>query len=158
MIENSEFHFEDAETFRGNYDDKISFKIIVLNQLQKISLNSNVEFRGGYWQQKAIPMQGGVTKITEEYIPDTREVYSNSIEYLHDILFPHFQKNKKMMAASKEYHDKINGMLKEFMKDGKFDDEEKVIYRQERIRLCRDLFISLNIFLEEKNYFSERSN
>lgn len=150
-----QFEFEDMESFHGG-DDKMSFKMIVLNQLNKISGNANCELRGGYWQKKVIPMQGGIDKTSEEYVPDTRETYSNSIEFLHDILYPHFQKDKEMKKASENYLKEISARLKKYKADGIFTDEEKNKFREERVEICRDLFIELNCFLERKNYFGER--
>lgn len=153
-----EFQFEDAETYRGGYDDKISFKMIVLMQLKKIGQNANCEFRGGYWQEKAVPLPNGQMKITEEYIPDTREIYSNSIEYLHDILRPHFKMNKKVRVASDKAKEELKKLMEQYMKDGKFTEQEKLEFRDKRIVICRELFVALNGFLEDVNYFGERSN
>jgi hypothetical protein len=154
MPQEEEFEFEDMENYHGS-NEKLSFKIIVMQQLSKIGSNANVELRGGYWVQRIVPTASG-EKITEEYIPDTREVYSNSIEYLHDILYPHFQKDKEMKKASDEYIKAIEKALDKYMQDGKFTDEEKVLYRDERVKICRELFVEINCFLERKNYFSER--
>lgn len=147
--------FEDAETYHGE-NDKYSFRIIVLDQLRKISSNANVEFRGGYVNTKVIPMQGGVNKVVEEYIADSREIYSNSIEFLHDILYPHF--DKKMKEASDKYKDDLKKKLDKYMEDGVFTEEEKLQYRDDRVKICRDLFLALSCFLERVNYFGERSN
>lgn len=158
--------FGDVEGYRGN-NDIISFNLLVLKQIQKISGNANHEFVGGYWQQKVIPMQGGTNKVTEEYIPDTREIYSNSIDFLHDLILPYFIKEdskklkkarERMLKASEDYQTKIDTMLKEFMKDGKFTDEEKTAFREERVKLCRKLLQEMSIYLEKENYFSGESN
>ena len=153
--ENPDFKFEDAETYSGS-NDKLSFRFIVLEQIKKISSNANVEFRGGYWNKKVVPMQGGVEKMTEEYIPDTREIYSNSIEFLHDILYPHFDKGAK--SISDNYRSELKKKMKKYMEDKKFTEEEKIQFRKDRVIICRELFLQLNCFLERKNYFEEKSN
>jgi hypothetical protein len=156
MEHTEEFEFEDAETYRGS-NDKLSFRILVLNQLVKIAANANVEFRGGYFDERSVTQPDGSAKIIHVYVPDTREVYSNSVEFLHDLLVPHFRLDKKMRPASEKYAEQLQKLLEHYMADGKFTEEEKVSYREQRRDLCRQLFIALSCFLERINYFGERS-
>lgn len=138
--------FIDAETHYsgGNYKDKIQFRDIVLSFVQQIGRNANCEFRGGYWEEKPHPNPNfnGVIKI---YIPDSREVYSNSVEYLYDILYPHFDKKTLEILEKIE---KEKAELKEYK-----DDQEKIEYRTQRQRLNRKLFREICSFLQRENYF-----
>lgn len=162
----SKYEFGDVENYKSN-TDPLSFRMIVLKQLTKISGNANCELRGGYWQEKATPMPNGMVKLIEEYIPDTRETYSNSIEFLHDLIIPHFkssgskalkQSREDMQLASKEHAEKIEEIMKEYMKDGKFSEEEKSEFRKKRVVLCRKLFQAICIYSKAENYFGEVSN
>ena len=154
--ENDDIVFDNAQNYHGDSDSKLSEKIIILKQVQRIASNANVEFRGGYWNSKVIPLQGGINKVTEEYVPDSREIYSNSIEYLQDVLWASLDIPGK--NASDEYDATIKKMIDRYMEDGKMTDEEKLKFRESRLRLCRILFRQLCNFLKRVNWLEERSN
>ena len=87
--------FVDAENWSGGGKfEKLTFSEIVLPPLNRIALNSNVEFRGGYWEKREIYM-GGATNVIKTYIPDTREVYTNSVIFLMNLIYPHADKELK---------------------------------------------------------------
>ena len=150
------FDFGDPENYRSDADGKMTPNEIILRQIQQIGRNANVEFRGGYWNKKVVPMQGGVTKIVEEYIPDTRDIYSNSVEFLQDFLHPNL--GGEFKKASDEYDKAIETMREEYLKDGKFTDDEKMQFKERRLRLAKKLFRSMCSFLNEENFGEELSN
>ena len=138
--------FIDAETHYsgGSNKYKISFRDIIFNIMQQIGRNANVEFRGGYWEEKPHP-NPNVNMTVKVYVPDSREVYSNQVEFLYDLLYNHFDKPtlKKLEDIEKE-----KGELKEYS-----DQSEKIEYRTKRQRLNRKLFREISIFLAKENYF-----
>ncbi len=160
--------FIDAEQWSGGNEEKLTFREIVLVQVKKIGLNANCEFRGGYWLRKPHPNQSSNATV-DEYIADTREVYSNSIDYLFDILFPHF--DKEMQKAGQEYEQEQKQAFDDHSIINEPDDEDetseqsakcrktfgteqdKVCYRQERRKICRKLFRNLCCFLKRIDYF-----
>ena len=142
--------FLDAEESSG-FVQGLSFREIVLNYVKVIGSLSKVELRGGYWFEKTLNTSGATTKIWEE---DTRECYVNSIKYLSDILYPHFDE-KMMMFFSRQEHlikeqksfalDKITSS-----EDNKTDIAQD--WRRLNVDLHRDIFREINCFLYRSNY------
>lgn len=168
-MEEEQTKFIDAETYTGQGQEKLTFRDIVLSHLKKIGTLASVEFRGGYWDEKAIHTSS-VTNIIRTYIPDTREVYSNSIDYLHDLLYPHF--DKKMLEASKKAEEEDSIAFEEMTHEATREDEtpeeekkyrkfsnvkERVAYRDMRVKINRKLFRELCCFLERKKYLKSES-
>lgn len=162
-----ETQFEDAEAFTYNFNkDKITFKDIILLHLKKIGEYASVEYRGGYWETKT-KMSGGLSIEERYYIPDTREVYSNSINYLADMLFPYFdaEMKKAFDKADKETEDafrdtsvivepdKEDDNPKEEKEYRSFKDiESRTSFRSIRVNINRKLFRALCCFLFRKKY------
>lgn len=152
MTENVQF--QDA---RGGYtynQEGITFKQIVLHHLRNISTFASVEFRGGFWQTKETPM-GGAIVTSKIYVPDSREVYSNAVECLADMLFPYF--DKQMLESETNAKAKLKTVLKELAteKEGRLvfaNESDKTAYRNERAKICRGLFRALCSFLYRKKY------
>ena len=169
MTETNEIQFEDAESYGGSgFDEKkLTFKDIVLLHVKKIGEYAAVEFRGGYWEERPIPIMNYNGTI-RTYIPDSREVYSNSIEYLHDILFPYFDEEMKKASKKADEEDKKafedNTILKEADREDENPEQAKkyerkfgnvdnrISYRGERVKINRRLFRSLCSFLYRKKY------
>jgi len=134
--------FEDGEnSFGGGKSDSLSFNSILMRHLERITRLASVEFKGGYSQQKTIPVAGTLMQ-QDIYVPDTRECYINAIENLSDLLLPNF--DEKM----KEDEDKCVAEIEEIKKSIK-DDEE---FKDEKRRIIRKLFRSISKFLNRKNY------
>lgn len=147
-----ETKFVDAESSVGSYGkDKLSFKLIVLQHLQKILGYSSCEFRGGYFEEKAI-MNGNAT--IQVYISDTREVYSNAIDSFYDVLFPHF--DKVMKTAGEEKETEVEDCYKEIFESEEYKEKDhdwkKQSYRNEKVKIKRKLFRELCSFLYRKKY------
>lgn len=144
-----------AEDISLGFNEGISFKDIALNHFKRIGKLASVEFRGGYWEDKILIVNGGSAR-QRVYVPDTSEIYSNSVEYLHDLLLPHF--DDRMKRASEKYeadsdqafneHTKVEGTSKEFA-----NETEKKRFRIKRVRIVRKLFQELSKFLCRENYF-----
>lgn len=126
----------DTESGASYGKDGLSFEQIVLKQIDRIASFANTELKGGYWQKKAIPVSG--TLITsEEYVPDSREVYGGSIMHLHNILM--FKFDKKMQDYSDEHFPNIEKMESREDKNKWFLD-------------CMHLFQQLSLFLGRISY------
>jgi hypothetical protein len=134
--------------------------------LKKISQFASVEFRGGYWEERTV-YSGSVSNTIRTYIPDTREVYSNAVECLADMLFPYFDKEmlreeeKCKKAIEQAFND--NSVLVEPDREDETEAEEKVYsnfkhtsnkisYRSETRSINRRLFRALCSFLYRKKY------
>jgi hypothetical protein len=159
--------FEDADSYNLNYmKDKITFRDIILQHLKKISQFASVEFRGGYWEERTVH-SGSVSDTIRTYIPDTREVYSNAVECLADMLYPYFDKEmlqeeeKCNKAIKQAFND--NSVLVEPDREDETEAEEKAYrkfkhisnklsYRSEKRIINRRLFRALCSFLYRKKY------
>lgn len=157
--------FIDAESWTGTNKEKLTFKEIVLSHLKKIGCFTSVEFRGGYWEIRPNPNINSNMDI-KIYVPDTREVYSHSIEYLYDILYPHLDQE-----TIKEC-DKIDIKLKEAYKKYTYEKEredkdaeegkradrsfadinDRISYRSAKRLIMRKMFRVLSVFLKKNNY------
>ena len=158
---NEEVQFIDAEARGGANNEKITFKDIVLSHLKKVGVFASVEMRGGFWEHKSHP-NPNINETIDTYIPDSREVYSNAVEFLFDLLYAHF--DKKMMEAAEVFGGELDSVYKEntkvvgSSKDSGFefrkfkDGETKVVYRKERLKICRRMFRALCCFLKRKDY------
>jgi len=160
--------FVDAEQYRGNVEEKLTFKMIVLEHLRKIGGYASVEFRGGYWEERHV-ISPTHTDIIKTYIPDTREIYTNAIEYLYDLLYPHF--DKKMLEDGKKYTLLVsqayqsNTILKEKDKEGRTEAEDRIFkdvhdritFRSIKRDLARELFRDLSCFLHRMKYMEGKT-
>jgi len=165
--------FEDAESYSTNNNNRtISFKDIVLDHVKRIGTFASVEFRGGYWEERIDKTTGEKVRF---YVQDTREIYSNAVEYLHDILYPYF--DKLMETKSEEINVKLKILYKKrtvvddnpdednrdelaegSVGSGKFKNvEERITYRSVRVKICRRLFRELCCFLFRKKYLEMTS-
>jgi len=138
--------FEDAESYVSGKESNLSFREIVLMHLRKITLLACCEFRGGYTFEKQY-ISGGISRSENFYQPDTRELYINAIEMLHDLLLPLF--DKKM----KEAIEKLDNEYKE-SKEGK---ESKVEKKNFRLEYKRKLFQQLSLLLNRLKYLEGKS-
>lgn len=156
MVEEVSSRFVDAEAYQGKRDEKLTFKMIVLEHLQRILRLSSVEFRGGYWQEKSVS-KGGVVSTEKTYVPDSREEYGNAVDSLHDILFPHFDTiakeeillvDEELDKVFEEHTKTVNGRIE-------WNDEEN--FKKAKImRVTRRLFRALNTFLFREHYLESR--
>lgn len=157
--------FEDAEQYNYSFDkNKITFKDIILMHLKKIGEYSSVEFRGGFWEERIT--QTNPSTIIRIYIPDTREVYSNAVDYLADMLFPYF--DDKMNQAEQQSMKEIEQVWNNHTVEEKLETEEmvegqekkrkfnktqdRISFRTERRIINRKLFRALCSFLFRKKY------
>jgi hypothetical protein len=139
--------FMDAESYSGGQNKDITFKQIVLQHVNAISGYASKEMRGSYYEDKVA--KGGF--VQHVYVPDTRDVYSNSVNYLADILFPHF--DKEMREAERFTIAEFDRELKKIreLKDVS-DDTKTQEYSQMNFRNKRKLFRHLCSFLHRIKY------
>lgn len=162
-----EVSFIGAEGFSGGSSNKfeISPRQIILQQVIRVSKNMGVEMRGGTFEERPHPNININATITI-YIPDTREVFSNSVDCLYDLLHAHFDKackeetDKLIKELEDLYHDKT--IIKEpDREDQKSNIEysrnfenikERISYRSQRVKINRRMFRALCDFLKRINY------
>lgn len=111
-----------------NKQEKLEFKEIVLSHLKDILGISKNEFRGGYMKEQHLS-----NMVVSEYIPDQRKCYTQSIESLHDVLLPHF--DKKMVMISEEYEEEVENIIPQMRADKKKEMLDDWNYRLEQKKL-----------------------
>ena len=134
--------FIDGESSFGTSNSELlSFKSILMRHLERITRLSSVEFKGGYSQQRTIPVAGTLMQ-QDTYVADTRECYINAVENLADLLFPQFD------AEMKKDEEKFIKEIEE--KSKKIDDDEE--FKNEKRKIIRKLFRSISGFLFREKY------
>ena len=150
----NETKFADPENYSGNFGkDQLNFKFIVLQHLKKIGEYASVEMRGGYWEEK-MRFAGGMGIPEKYYVPDSREVYSNAVDYFTDILFAHF--DKEMEEKQEEIDKELEECYKLIFNNEKYKKNsyewKQRSYRIDKVDIKRKLFRSLCSFLYRKKY------
>lgn len=143
----------DAEMQGSGNRDGLSFQQIVLEYLRKIGHLSSVELRGGYIQE---------TATSKTYVPDSREVLSNAIRHLDNLLFAHYTKDMKKESEritttlkEREKYYSVEVEDSEKKKVRRFStNESRTCYHIERVELYLELFREICIFLKEANYLA----
>ena len=146
-----EIFLDTTENYVAGYNnDKITFKQIVLEQLNRIIKLGSVEFRkGGYEERTSI--SNGIVNVNKIYIEDTREVYSNAVRQLSNCLLPHF--DKQMSKEEETYRTELKKSYEELNKNSNINYEIKMHnYRNNKKELTEELFRNLCCFLCRMNY------
>jgi hypothetical protein len=127
----------DVTSFQGKPDEKLTFKIIVLKVMDKIS---------------RISWDGSLTY-------DRVSIFGNAVCSLFDLLYPHF--DEPMRNDAEQYNALIKQWTLEYnhsmrnRKDWEADfDSEQFQYVQQKYEIYRQLFRSLNCFLARTGYLS----
>lgn len=160
--------FEDADGYSYNYlKDKVTFRDIILQHLKRITTLASVEFRGGFWNQQPVKIGGAYTTV-DTYVPDSREVYSNAVECLGDMLCPYY--DEEMLQAEGELADELEAAFKDetvvIEPETETEDDnqnkkqrrrfdkisDRVSYRGRRRIISQKLFRELCRFLYRKKY------
>jgi len=127
--------FADGESQGGSYfNSEMSFRGILLNHLNRITLISSKEFHGGFWEDRV--SSGGI--VQKSYVPDTRKEYINSVNMLNDLLLPYFDDE---MIEAEAKHNKAISLIPE---------SEKLSINMRNA--SRKLFRDLSLFMKRKNY------
>ena len=149
-MEASEIGFVDAEGTYSTDKDPISFKLIVLIHLKKITQLCCCEWHGGYWKNST-KVSGGMSWQERTYKEDTRECFWNAINCLYDLCSPYF--DKQMIEEDKNIQQQID-LLEE--KQPKEKDDKKIILNK-KMSVMRKLFRCLSSFLKRQDYFKGKT-
>lgn len=109
MEQEDEVKFIDAEQYMGTTQAPLTYEMIVLNQLQRCVNEGSKEMIGGYIKHKQTSKG-----LVEEYIPDQRQIYIQSIMSLYDVLLLKF--DNEMNKANEEFKKALKELGDEFQK------------------------------------------
>jgi len=139
----------------------ISYKDIVLQQYRQITLFSNVEFRGGFYN--TFVNSRGEEKT--QYIPDSREIYSNAVYALAQLLINKFdgkmqqayEEYEEMKEANKKWFIDISTPKEEIILGERFYEEttDKInfeTYKTKMLEIHQYLYTQLSLLLSRLNY------
>lgn len=125
-----------------DFSKGISFKEIVMSHLSKISNICTKEFKEGYWQKRPVNTGGGVSYV-EIYHEDTREAYINSVDFLHDLLLPKFDKEMEMAMVE----------INQDIENNKINSKINIdLFKENRLLYRRKIFQQLSLLLKRKKY------
>lgn len=96
------------------HDEVLSYKQIIMEYIKLILQLGAVEFRGGYYNEKVVSVNGQST-IAKEYVQDSREAYTGAINNLHHAMKiyrdPEYNKQIKL------YQEELEAMMKKLHED-----------------------------------------
>jgi len=124
----------DAENYKSN-EEAFGFKDIAMRQFQKVINNMSQEMREGLRVYSHIKMR---EPEIIRYLPDTRKQFAQSMDCLHDIIFPKF--DVKMKNKSEE-------LIKK-MEDIKEDSNSEKEYWNKKLKIYREMFQAICLFFE----------
>lgn len=144
--------FMNTDTWRGSGSGKfvLTFPQIVLMHVNRCIINGSDEWKGGYWEER-ISSAGGVGTKERRYIPDTKNVFNNSVRMLRALLLNYY--DKKMGEDDK----RITGLLNEIKKKIKTisNKEDLNMLQIEKVEVSTDLLECLIGLAKRLNFFQE---
>lgn len=147
MSDQTQFH--DGESGGYNKDMGISFKDILMRQIEAINVISRQEFCGGYYDYKDVLLGGGqITQQTRVYVQDTRQQYVNAVNQLSDLLLPKFDEDMK--RSEEDIQKEIDELVTTEEKEEKIPTNS--IISQRELKITRKLFRALSLFLNRIDY------
>lgn len=158
--------FIDAESYQGGgINDKITFRIIVLEHIRRLFSLGSEEWHGGYWKDVSYGVNN-LIGTTQVYVPNTRKKFNNAVWTLYDFLEPHL--DQKGIEAFKEAQKKGVDQCEELYKEYAVKNEEgrwefrnktyKAMFEDEKIDLLtRPLLRVLSRFLKSTDYLAGRT-
>ena len=148
-MEYTEKVIEGSESFR-DVKGGGGFKEICLLQVSRVVANGSKEWKEGFWIYNTPPI--GQTSQPVRYVGDSREEYMHSIEVLHDLLLPKFEKeNKDMKEQAEAFEKALKDLPEKYKKRIKAGEDRKKTSNflwTEQLALYRNLFQHLICFLE----------
>jgi len=140
-------YFEKYSGYQGS--GALNFSQIVLQHINRCVINGSVEWHGGYWETKITS-----TGTEKKYIPNTRAVYTNSINQLRVLLLGYF--DSEMTASDKKIKNKFS-VLKKKIKENKSDSSQMQEAQDEKLEIALELFEELVKLAKRLNFFQEES-
>lgn len=147
-------------------EKEFNFRFAVLRQFSKVIEFGNVEYRGGFY----MVVQNKQGEDKEVYVPDTREIFCNSVFQLSLIMQQRFLKATKELF--KKTRAEVARMEKDFL-DASTPDEQTILgeafytdrkdkilldeYKNLKLKEYQKLFSQLCKEISIQNYFQDKS-
>ena len=153
----------DQESYRGQNKKKqtITMEQIILEQVKKIMELGSKEFKGGYYEESIITIDG-TPQVVKTYVEDGRQAYCNAVMSL-DVAASNWyartlidkEKEKELLAGVNKVKYLLNKLyfkyLKELKKEGIDPQEVKYRYLSDKRELCERLFSELILVIQSNH-------
>jgi|TARA_Y100000296_G_scaffold3955_1_gene5241 hypothetical protein len=151
-----DLQFSNMDSWRGSGGGGkfgLTFKQIILMHIQRCVVNGSLEMRGGYFQEKQL---GHVLEKT--YIPDSRDVFCNSVKVLKVLLRGYFDETiiKKYKEVNEEFNKRSKEFQEEYDKGNKKESRDN--YDVFRVKWYMELFEELVLLSKRENFFEEETS
>lgn len=133
--------FIDADT-EFQRPEGTTFKEIVLQHITKIGNICTKEFKEGYWEERPVKV-GDAIYMTKTYKEDTRDAYTNAVDFLYDLLLPRFDEDKEIKTQIELIDKEMESQKKNCPNDE---------WKNVRLTYRRKLFQQLSLLLKALNY------
>lgn len=147
-----DIQFQNMDSWKGSSGKfGLTFKQIVLQHINRCVINGSVEFHGGY--QQSIN-RGNYSDYV--YVPNSREVYNNSVKMLRALLLGYF--DKQMKDADKQLQEEYDKSYEEYSQREQKGKEVKSEWNSFKVDWHIQLFEHLIMLSKRLNFFEEESS
>lgn len=147
---NDEISFQNMDSWRGSSGKfGLTFKQIVLQHINRCVTNGSVEWHGGYWTDIMS------NPVTHTYVPNSRDIYSNSVKILRALLLGYF--DKQMKEADKELQEEFDKNEKEYSESENRGKDVKLEWYNFKVEWHIKLFEQLIMLGKRLNFFEEEA-
>ena len=144
-----DIQFQNMDSWKGSGSGKfgLTFKQIVLMHINRCVVNGSVEWHGGYWNET------GYNPTVKTYMPNSRDVYCNSIKMLRALLLGYF--DKTMKERDIELQKELKELHGTFIKQTKENNTKflKAEYYEDKVALHLRVFEELIMLSKRLNFF-----
>lgn len=149
---NDEIQFSNMDSWRGSSSGKygLTFKQILLQQINRAVINGSVEMMGGFWQES------GNNPVTRTYVQNSRDVYSNSVRMLRACLLGYF--DKEMKNADDKLQQEFEESYDEYSKNQEKGKDAKYQWMEYKVEWHIRLFEELIMLSKRLNFFEEETS
>ena len=105
----------------------VSYKAIILNQIQRITQLASKDLRGGYYKEIPVKLKDNIIGFKKVYVEDSKAAYINAINALHDLLIYNFDDPMKKESEKLSKKDDIVSKRKLFQELTKFIKRKKIL-------------------------------
>lgn len=145
--------FQNMDSWRGGSGGKfgLTFKQICLMHINRCVQNGSVEWHGGFWQDRQAN-----NCVEHYYVPDTRDVYNNSVRMLRALLLGYY--DDKIKEVDNELQEEYKQKHKEYMEVDEKGKDVKFEWYSYRVNWHIRMFEELIMLSKRLNFFEEETS
>jgi len=148
---NDDISFQNMDSWKGSSGKfGLTFKQICLQHINRCVTNGSVEWHGGYWTDT------GTNPVSHIYVPNSREIYDNSVKMLRALLLGYF--DKEIKEADKQLQEEFDIKEKEYREKNDKGKDIKYEWYSFRVEWHIKLFEELIMLSKRLNFFEEETS